>query len=405
MNKEDLFVALNDIDDEFLLQSEKSVDQPFSMPFKIGVSVGITLLACMILVVGLKPARPQLPLNPPGDNDIAVRPDPQPSPNEDPIVIDPIQPEGNPNFEGGGMGFEGYTIHDISELLPTNSWNESMIYETLPVYQNDVKVDYATLKNILLKTASQLNAQISEQQIEIVSDDPMFEYLSLQAEDKRYTISVSGTPKTGIDTYIQLKQAYELPQNFNNNFHASFEEKQALGQYIKNDVVKTFQLKHPYMRITGGYYNIDGQQSYELEFIEDQKGIFDSHSKKVIVYGTSNQKNTINTIRIFEEKKYQVLNEYSVISLAQAKQQLLAGRYYGSAPRPILEKDNILKVEMVYRGGAYSHVVVPYYRFIMKTDLLENNVDDAFHVGAYYVPAIDEKYLEDENFWKGEFDS
>ena len=41
-----------------------------------------------------------------------------------------------PELAVGGMGFEGYFYHDISELKNENPWSESSQITALPVYKN-----------------------------------------------------------------------------------------------------------------------------------------------------------------------------------------------------------------------------------------------------------------------------
>lgn len=43
----------------------------------------------------------------------------------------------------GGMGFEGYLAHDVSELVSGTPWRESDNFRTLPVYRNSVVYDRA----------------------------------------------------------------------------------------------------------------------------------------------------------------------------------------------------------------------------------------------------------------------
>lgn len=390
MNKEELFQLMNEIDDDLLNQSEKKHIGIFKNKKMIGF--GVLVLSCLLLAIGLNHS-----LN-----------DPQPS-NKNPLVsdIEPNQPF-NPNlpilslyFENESMGYEAVSFHDISDILSPNSWNETMIYTTLPVYKNELNVD---LKEVLTKYAKKLGMNMNENQIEIIASDTEFNYQTFQAEDENYIIEVSGSRKEDVRTAIYLKKPYQLSEKYNNSFHGTYTQREDIAKLFKDKITDIADFKNPQIVLTGGGFDIYDRQQYDAYIVEGQNGIYDNFSKNVLISG-SVFKNTVTSFYITEQKDMEKIADYPTISIDKAKQLLLRGKYYSSAPKPKLTEDNILKVEMTYRGGHYSDIVIPYYRFLMKIDdwtndpsIIQNGADCA---GYYYVPAIEDQYLDNNNYWQG----
>ena len=62
----------------------------------------------------------------------------------------------------------------------------------------------------------------------------------------------------------------------------------------------------------------------------------------------------------------------------------------------------ISSVELVYRNGKRDEVFMPYYRFLVELPSMQrdNSLKD---YGAFYVPAVDGRYLENMPVWDGSF--
>ena len=67
-------------------------------------------------------------------------------------------------------------------------------------------------------------------------------------------------------------------------------------------------------------------------------------------------------------------------------------------------KEEIGRVDIVYRVGPYTVDYLPYYRFLVELPqehFGHNNGTKTY--GAYYVPAVNMAYLPDVTLWNGTF--
>lgn len=68
-------------------------------------------------------------------------------------------------------------------------------------------------------------------------------------------------------------------------------------------------------------------------------------------------------------------------------------------------EEHIAKVELVYRTGSHEGIWLPYYRFLVYLPE-EENVATQYGMksyGAYYVPAVDGKYIANMPTYDGSF--
>lgn len=394
MKKEELFQAMNEIDDDLLLESEI-----YKRPNEIRKIVSITSIGCCLIMFGLMifdTSRYNYPeyINPFVEPYVPLSDEPSSAYNPSLAML-------NLTFKDNIYGAESYWVKDITDLLSENTWNESVVYKELPVYQNHLEFDAESLKEQLKKTAKQLGMNVTDNNIK-VTDDFYFEkahIIFLEVEDDQYLLKMEGNDKADINTSIYFKQPLQLPKGLYNGYDATLEEKNNLGHYYKDIISSTFDLKNPQIRMSGGGYNIDQTQNYDLFYIEGDSKIYDAMSQKIYVYGNE-ESNCIDFIRIVYEKNYQAIGNYPVISVGKAKTKLLKGEYFTSCQEPFINKD-ILKVEMVYQSSLTSDIVIPYYRFYMGID---NDAQNQMkHLGVYYIPAIEEQYFENHIYWQGEF--
>jgi len=63
-------------------------------------------------------------------------------------------------------------------------------------------------------------------------------------------------------------------------------------------------------------------------------------------------------------------------------------------PYDVTDEKNIASVELVYRTDCTNAVFMPYYRFLVEAPPTQREKDTGLKdFGAYYVPAVDERYL------------
>ena len=107
-------------------------------------------------------------------------------------------------------------------------------------------------------------------------------------------------------------------------------------------------------------------------------------------------------IRIYNPDLSEKTGEYPVISVQEAKELLLNGNYITTVPYEMPGKEYIARVELVYRKGTYETYYMPYYRFYVEVPY-EERENGLKTYGAYYVPAVEGKYLTEMPVWDGSF--
>lgn len=122
----------------------------------------------------------------------------------------------------------------------------------------------------------------------------------------------------------------------------------------------------------------------------------------------SGEDNTMWFIRYNEPKLTVKMGDYPVITAKEAEKLLEKGHYASSAPYEFPGEKYVEKVELVYRSGEYDKYIMPYYKFYVE--LPEESKNCATEVkegmkcfGAYYVPAVDGRYITDMPTYNGEF--
>ena len=100
----------------------------------------------------------------------------------------------------------------------------------------------------------------------------------------------------------------------------------------------------------------------------------------------------------------QKLGDYPIISEKEARKMLKNGNSITSTGYTLTGKEEIGRVDIVYRVGPYTVDYLPYYRFLVELPqehFGHNNGTKTY--GAYYVPAVNMAYLPDVTLWNGTF--
>ena len=98
------------------------------------------------------------------------------------------------------------------------------------------------------------------------------------------------------------------------------------------------------------------------------------------------------------------IGNYPVISPDKAKELLYDGKYVTSAPKAIKKSDKTAQTELVYRFAPWEKYYIPYYRFFVAEESTGNESlkKQGFKIYcAYYVPAVEEKYIANMPLWNG----
>lgn len=355
-----------------------------------------------------------------------------------PIESSPKLPMLTISEESGGMGFEGYMAYDISELINANPWSEKAKLSTLPVYENKIKYDIfqkasgqdlesmkAYLDELVDKLAMDKQKLVyddnapHEKQIEATMrdletmgmlpvPDSYFDPTELSASDG----SIKVTVNAHMDVTIVFEGGIALPPEYNFTHHAPLDDITKAAQYLKEKyLLSEFKdiigMKSPETNISIGDYNIYGEQNYDISFFEKDRNIVGSiinYNFKQVSF-SCNDEGRLWIINIDSNSCTEKIGDYPIISADKARELLLQGKYVTSVVQwDMPGEEYIDKVELVYRTSDRNEFYIPYYRFYIELPEAEREGGLKTY-GAYYVPAVEEEYIENMPLWDGSFNS
>ncbi|HHX74879.1 MAG TPA: hypothetical protein GX699_08250, partial [Firmicutes bacterium] len=101
----------------------------------------------------------------------------------------------------------------------------------------------------------------------------------------------------------------------------------------------------------------------------------------------------------------QKIGDYPIITAEQARDLLLAGNYITPVPEEELidgtiKAEHVINVELIYIIRDNVPFFLPYYHFVVKTDIADN-IPEELEYGYFYVPAVEGEYLADFPLWDG----
>lgn len=276
----------------------------------------------------------------------------------------------------GGMGFEAVMVYDVAELAQTNPWTPETQLETLPVYRNLAYTDGAgapaclTDREMLAlarETAEKMGTAITDKTWESAVEGDLS--YSLTAETDKGTIRVSGNG--WITTEFSRPWTLEAARTLAGcTVGSTWTEYNFSGEPFlhqeawKQGAVQMEDILH---------YNFA-----RATFAQNEGGT-------VWLMGWGDLLNCA-------EK----LGDYSIISLEEARDLLLAGDYLTSVPEEYgaVSREAIGKEELVYMTGNVNEVFQPYYRFWLELICPLGDAAEGLRTyGAYYVPAVSQFYL------------
>ncbi len=355
-----------------------------------------------------------------------------------PIESSPALPMLTISEESGGMGFEGYMAYDISELVNANPWNERAKLSTLPVYENKIKYDIfqnasghdlesmkAYLDELVDKLGMDKQTLVyddnapSENQIKATMGDleamgmlpvpdSYFDPTELSASDGSIKVTVSAH----MDVTIVFEGGIALPPEYNFTHHAPLNDITKTAQYLKEKYLlgefkDIIGMKSPETNISIGDYNIYGEQNYDISFFEKDRNIVDSiinYNFKQVSF-SCNDEGRLWIIGIDSNSCTEKIGDYPIISAGKARELLLQGKYVTSVVQwDMPGEEYIARVELVYRASNRNEFYIPYYRFYIELPEAEREGGMKTY-GAYYVPAVEEKYISNMPLWDGSFNS
>ena len=333
--------------------------------------------------------------------------------------------------EEEAAGYEGIRVHDISELVNTNPWDEALGISSLPVYENVLSYDenyivqggdFHKMREFLLEIAGSLG--LEEESLTITDDVPdeetkqiiteklemggdtvpegYFNPTKLIGEAEGLKIEVN----QAMTATVSFEPAVSLPEEYHFTHYAAYGEMAETAEYLQKEYADFIGMEHPVANIYGGGYNIYLQQSYWIEFYDRAEDMV----QRIINYNFNrtafycDDQGKLYLARNFRPDLSRMVGEYPIITAEDAKELLRKGNYITTVPYEMPGEEFIGKVELVYRVGEREKYYMPYYRFYVE--LPEAAMDDGLKAyGAYYVPAVESAYISDMPVWDGSFNS
>lgn len=336
-------------------------------------------------------------------------------PRSSPDTPDPVQTElptlpvsMGPSL--GGYGFEGYYVRDISELKNTSPSQIGSLPDTLPVFRNatggyPLQAATEEYKAKMLTLCRSVAGRLGwdAENMTVVWDERNGGLVPT-------TVTATGADgvKIEVDQFMTVTISYpdrgEPLSEKNSLVLRTYDSAYELAEKLLAEYRDLMNFANPQICITGGYYNIDGEQSYDIVFAETG-GTQTEELLEFFFHGAEffcNEDGEPRIIRLRCTDLSDKVGDYPIITAQQAQAQLAAGHYITSCGWEMPGEAYIRKVELVYRAGVYDEYFMPYYRFYVEL-LEEAPVEGCMHLAAYYVPAVAEEYLAPLSTWDGRF--
>lgn len=307
----------------------------------------------------------------------------------------------------GGYGFEGYYVRDISELKNTSPSQIGSLPDTLPVFRNATggyplqaaTEEYKAKMLTLCRSVAGRLGWDAEKTAEV------WEERSDGLAPTTVTATGADGVKIEVDQFMTVTISYpDRNRPFSENVLPTYDDAHKLAEKLLAEYRGLMGFSSPQICITGGDYNIDGEQSYDIVFTETG-GTQTEELLEFFFHGAEffcNEDGEPRIIRLRCTDLSDKVGDYPIITAQQAQAQLVAGHYITSCGWEMPGEAYIRKVELVYRTGEYDEYFMPYYRFYVEL-LEEAPVEGCMHLAAYYVPAVAEEYLAPLSTWDGRF--
>lgn len=310
----------------------------------------------------------------------------------------------------GGYGFEGYYVRDISDLKNTSPSQIGSLPDTLPVFRNatggyPLQAATEEYKAKMLTLCRSVAGRLGwdAENMTVVWDERNGGLVPTTV-----TATDADGVKIEVDQFMTVTITYPDrggPLSEKNSLVLrTYDDAYKLAEKLLAEYRGLMGFSSPQICITGGDYNIDGEQSYDIVFTETG-GTQTEELLEFFFHGAEffcNEDGEPRIIRLRCTDLSDKVGDYPIITAQQAQAQLVAGHYITSCGWEMPGEAYIRKVELVYRTGEYDEYFMPYYRFYVEL-LEEAPVEGCMHLAAYYVPAVAEEYLAPLSTWDGRF--
>lgn len=308
-----------------------------------------------------------------------------------------------------GTGFSGVMFYSEDELKAyvgesTLSGNSLPVYKTMNYsdMRNNIFLNEIEIKELAGQVALLLNetdAVVAGAYL-YNADGSIKECYQATSLSENYNICVSSDGS--VDIYLNEPKALN---NYSFYGDAKTEDEEALEtlKYLERIYSKLVDIETP-------------EYEYKMEKIEDDYTYLGEkevgYHRNYIIYDNSSGHNgrfknyiefcpddngCLACIKInFPLAGKVYMGDYPIISEGEARNKLLSQDYISNVPSEYLKdgliyEDNIKAVSFEYRNDEYT---LPYYCFYVELDYDFNAVEGLKTYGMFYVPAVEDQYLE-----------
>lgn len=334
-----------------------------------------------------------------------------------------------PELGAGTMGFEGCMYYGASEIENGNPWREDMVFETLPVFKNGAwdpsgagapgGLEEKELRERLEAAAAALGTQVLETEeqyaVETKTQKGSGAVTSIAARTEIGTLRAYADGDINYDLWSNYPwnqadgiEPIELPEQYSFTHHGTTEE-QALEtmEYLTGVYADFLGFEEPAL-IVSGDYDIYGRynRSYEVyDAAGDDVQDMLNYAFCRASFGPDDDGRLSSVWLRDGLSLLEKIGDYPIISIDEARQQLIDGQYQTSVPYEMPGEEYIARVELTYRSSRLEEVLLPYYRFYVELPEAESAGSGLGlkTFGAYYVPAIESQYIGNAEIYRGQF--
>lgn len=311
-----------------------------------------------------------------------------------------------PKNTNGAHGGDGFIAYSFDELKLGAPWNPDSRIRTLPVYDNSrgAELHYADDPTFLPEEEAAMKQAVLEKAALLGMDTstPEFQYSELfgyYLSDDWYTVSCS------IDRLV-IRTA--MPEGYTLDPYATYDELYRTAQYLLEEYRDVIGMKNPIIDISMGDYSFYGEKmwlyigAYEQSKKATKTLYNDTFSRVSFAnYGEGQLGISFNRRN---RSNLDVIGEYPIITADEAQALLEEGYYVNSEFDTFPGVDTIRQVSLVYKTAPWISVFIPYYVFYVEEPEWPwpgADLPGMKCFNTYYVPAVDNRYIEGLPVWDG----
>lgn len=325
--------------------------------------------------------------------------------------------------EFGGMGFAALMAYNVEELRDGNPWTIDSNIKTMPVFKNrwygrdpSAIGELGLTGEEMLKRAKEvaklIKININESYTKPTAKEiEAFEAKTGEKANKNPYIAVikGDGVEISVDSLgrveIRFEQVVELPNKYSFSYtNTSAEDAEKTMKYLVEEYKQVIGLKSPKISLFGDY-TFNGDRIFRYNAFEGEGSLINSiinYNFNEVSFCPTDNGDELASINIYATDLSEVIGNYPIITVDEAKNLLVSGQYITSVPEELPGEEYVASVNLMYRKDPLDEVLMPYYEFLveMPSMKLENGLNT---YGIYYVPAVEAKYIENMPKYDGSF--